>query len=375
MITYLVGNMGSGKTYYAVFKIYQLFLFKPEDSFLSKVIKPDDKRPEYLYCYTNIDGFKFDFDERFIKFNFESFYSDLEILYNLHIDGVSDKEVNEKAKELKLSRVFVVLDEAHNFFKKTKDPVLVWWLTYHRHLYQEIILITQNLALINSEYKRIANYFYRAVDSSRRFFSKKFRYILYSSHQLFKKDILNTINVPFSDEIFNLYHSGDAVSSKSYVRFYLLLFLVIIAVLCVAFYFLVNSFSSDSEKPLSAISNFSSVASYSNSLSFASPHQKQPKSDSISQSTYIYNLICINEICHFINQKYTFPFSYVSFVISSSKPLYFYPVTKNSHFTEYFLVFDTPALDDLVQTSNKFNKKDVSNESFKTTDTSPTLFK
>lgn len=370
--------MGSGKTYYAVFKIYQFFLFKPEDSFLSKIIKSEDKKPEYLYCYTNIDGFKFDLDERFIKFNFESFYSDLEILYNLHIDGVSDKEVNERAKELKLSRVFVVLDEAHNFFKKTKDPVLVWWLTYHRHLYQEIILITQNLALINSEYKRIANYFYRAVDSSRRFFSKKFRYVLYSSHQLFKKDILNTINVPFSDEIFNLYHSGDAVSSKSYVRFYLLLFLVIIAVLCVAFYFLVNSFSSDSDTSVSSdpVQPLESHQSSQQPRSYQpSSQQKQPKLDSISQSTYIYNLICINEICHFINQRYTFPFSYVSFIISSSKPLYFYPITKNSHFTEYFLVFDTPALDDLVQTSNKFNKKDVSNESFKTTDTSPTLFK
>lgn len=125
MITYLVGNPGSGKTYYAVFKIYQLFLFKPENSFLSKFIKPE-KQKEYTYCYTNINEFKFDLCDKFIKFDFDKFYADMSILHALYISKVTDAELNERAKELNLSGVFIVLDEAHNFLKAKEDPVLVW---------------------------------------------------------------------------------------------------------------------------------------------------------------------------------------------------------------------------------------------------------
>lgn len=57
MISYIVGNPGSGKTYYAVFKIYQLFLFKSKNTFLSKFIKPK-KQKTYDYCYTNINESK-----------------------------------------------------------------------------------------------------------------------------------------------------------------------------------------------------------------------------------------------------------------------------------------------------------------------------
>lgn len=371
MISYIVGNPGSGKTYYAVFEIYQLFLFKPNNTFLSKFIKPE-KQKTYDYCYTNINEFKFDLSNKFIKFDFDKFYSDMETLHALYLDDVTDDEINEKAKELKLHNVFVVLDECHNFLKDKENPVLVWWLTYHRHLYQDIMLITQDLTLVNNEYKRIAEYFIKAVDSSKRLFKNKFRYMLYGSYKMYQKDIMQKFNIPYLKEVFNLYHSGQITSQNSFVRRFLYFSLFLFIALSIYFYFFISSFRNDSDpvQPLESHESSQQPRSYQ-----PSPQQKQPKLDSISQSTYIYNLICINEICHFINQKYTFPFSYVSFIISSSKPLYFYPVTKNSHFTEYFLVFDTPALDDLVQTSNKFNKKDVSNESFKTTDTSPTLFK
>ena len=363
---------GSGKSYFAVYKLWSLFLYEPKKTFISKFIKPPAK-PEYLYCYTNINEFKFELDDRFIKFDFDEFYSGLETLHALYINQATDKEINEKAKELKLYKVLIVLDEAHNFLKAKEDNLLVWWLTYHRHLHHDIYLITQDLSLISNEYKRIAEKFYRAIDSSKRLFSSKFKYAYYSSYKMNISDRVNSfnINIPFNPEVFNLYHSGANSKSRSIVLFYVVCAVALAILTCALFY---NSFTSLFVQDTEQITKNQTV-SESVSVSRSSPHQTQPKSDSTSQSTYIYNLICINEICHFINQKYTFPFSYVSFVISSSKPLYFYPVTKNSHFTEYFLVFDTPALDDLIQTSNKFNKKDVSNESFKTTDTSPTLFK
>ena len=80
-----------------------------------------------------------------------------------------------RAKKLNLYKALFVIDEAHNFFQ-TKDDVLVWWLTYHRHLYQDIFLITQNLALIDRKYKPLAEYFYKAVPSSLRLNKKVFKY-------------------------------------------------------------------------------------------------------------------------------------------------------------------------------------------------------
>ncbi|MEH1010565.1 hypothetical protein QM027_06870 [Campylobacter concisus] len=77
MITYLVGNPGSGKTYYAVFMIYKLFLYEPKKTFLTKFVKPKEK-PDYSFCYTNINEFKFELSDKFKKFDFDEFSFRLE---------------------------------------------------------------------------------------------------------------------------------------------------------------------------------------------------------------------------------------------------------------------------------------------------------
>ena len=76
----------------------------------------------------------------------------------------------------------------------------------------------KDLSLVSNEYKTIAEYFYKAVDSSKRFFSKKFRYIQYSSYKLYQKDIISKFLVDFEQEIFNLYHSGNNGIGKSAVK-------------------------------------------------------------------------------------------------------------------------------------------------------------
>ena len=378
MITYLVGNPGSGKTYYAVFKIYQLFLFKPENSFLSKFIKPE-KQKEYTYCYTNINEFKFDLCDKFIKFDFDKFYADMSILHALYISKVTDAELNERAKELNLSGVFIVLDEAHNFLKAKEDPVLVWWLTYHRHLYQDIYLITQDLSLISNEYKRIAEHFLKAVDSAKRLFKNKFRYILYGSYKMYQKDVMQKFHIPYLKEVFDFYHSGQSTSQKSFVRkfFYIALFVFIL--LCIYFYFFLKSLSSDvsdDQKP-----DLESPGAQLSSSNFQPRLAHQPRPDPQSQiqipQTYIYYLSCIDDVCTFKNEKYPFPYGYISFTVSSHKPLYFYSTTKGKHLTEYFLVFDAPALEDLKNTSFLYQNpnKGVSYENTQTTNFSPNPFK
>lgn len=372
MMTYLVGNPGSGKTYYAVFKIYQLFLFKPQNSFLSKFIKPE-KQKEYTYCYTNINEFKFDLCDKFIKFDFDKFYSDMSILYALYISKVTDAELNERAKELNLSGVFIVLDEAHNFLKSKEDPVLVWWLTYHRHLYQDIYLITQDLSLIGNEYKRIAEHFLKAVDSAKRLFKNKFRYILYGSYKMYQKDVMQKFHIPYLQEIFDLYHSGQSSSQKSFVRkfFYIALFLFI--ALSIYFYFFLKSLSSDVSDEQQDDSTQSSQPIHAAEPRPAHQTKPTPQAKDKPSQTYIYDISCIDDVCNFKNEKYTFPYGFISHAISGSKPLYFYSTTKSKYMTEYFIVLGSDVLEPLKQISISY--KGAVNEKSSKDVPGPSIFK
>jgi len=364
MITYLVGNPGSGKTYYAVFMIYQIFLFEPKKTFLTKFVKPKEK-PNYSYCYTNINEFKFELCDKFKKFDFDEFYLGLRNLYALYKTGATDNEVNEKAKELNLYGCVFVLDECHNFFKDKKDEILVWWLTYHRHLYQDIYLITQDLTLVNNEYKRIAEKFYRAVDSSRRLFSKKFRYEVYASYRLYKKDQLEIINIPFLQEVFDLYHSGQSSNKKSFVRFYFLLAIVIFILLIFYFYFVVVSIfrgdTSEPEKNIPADEKIHVPASQTPASSSLFFDNKKPKDNNIDiPEIYIYDITCLNNNCHFSDDYHLFPLSLISYISSTHTPLYFYFEPKSHELVKYYYVFDKPVFANLIQKNNK----GVSDEKF-----------
>jgi len=174
MISYFLGIPGSGKTYYSVNVIYQNFL--KDTSSLKKKKKELSFKKDYKYCYTNINELKFKKLKNTIKLDFDDFFKKLTLLHRMYsIDKASDKELIEKAKELKLYKILFVIDEAHNYFDVNK-PVLVWWLTYHRHLYHDIFLITQNLSLINPKYKPLAERFYRAKPISLSFNKQYFYY-------------------------------------------------------------------------------------------------------------------------------------------------------------------------------------------------------
>lgn len=375
MITYLIGNPGSGKTYYAVFMIYQTFLFEPKKTFLTKFAKPKEK-PNYSYCYTNINEFKFELSDKFKKFDFDEFYLGLRNLYALYKTGATDNEVNEKAKELNLYGCVFVLDECHNFFKDKKDEILVWWLTYHRHLYQDIYLITQDLTLVNNEYKRIAEKFYKAVDSSRRLFSKKFRYEIYASFRLYKKDQLEIINIPFLEEVFNLYHSGQSSNKKSFVRFYFLLAILVFMFLLLYFYFIVMSMF-EVEKPyyenIPANEKIYAPASEQPKNSNLFYDDKNPKSNNIDlPEIYVYNISCLNDNCHFDDDYRLYPFSLITYISSTHKPLYFYFEPKANELVKYYYVFDKPVFANLIQKNNKGVSDEKFNQNINPT---PAIFK
>lgn len=370
MITYIVGVPGSGKSYFAVYKLWYMFIRKePEKkSLLSKILKPKPIENNYLYAYTNIDGFKFELDERLLKFDFEQFYSDMQILYAMYLDKKTDAEIIEVAKTMKLYKVMFIVDECHNYLRDKENPVLVWWVTYHRHLSHDLYLITQDLTLVNNEYKRIAEKFYKAIDSSKRLFSKTFKYAYFSSYKMNQCDRVNSfnINIPFIPEVFNLYHSGANSQSKSFVKFFISISILLVIVTIILFYYSYSSMFETSDKSSQLIQESSNLTISSETTT--KPKPKQP--DEPLQTLHYYNLTCIDEICRFKDEKYTFPYAYISYTLISSRPKYFYSNTKNKHFIEYFLVFDKPVLDEI-----KNLKKGVSNESVNQTSITSNLFK
>lgn len=217
-IAYIVGNPGSGKTYFAVNKLYEYFVEPTlkNKKILGFEIKRKIKTFDYLYCYTNINGLKFDISNKLLKFDFDVFYLYLSELYNLYSNSANDDEINIKANELKLFKSMFIIDEIHNVFKNKDDKILIWWLTYHRHIHQEIILITQDLSLVSNEYKRVAEFFYKALDSGKRISKNSFRYAQFSSYKMYGKDLVFRFSLKANQEVFNLYQSGKSSSNKSF---------------------------------------------------------------------------------------------------------------------------------------------------------------
>ncbi|AQW85868.1 zonula occludens toxin (Zot) family protein [Campylobacter pinnipediorum subsp. caledonicus] len=370
MISYIIGNPGSGKTYYAVNRIYETFLKQPEKSFFYKFKKDKKetkKQDEFYFCYTNIDGFKFDLDNRFKPFDFNKFYDDISILYACYLDKKGDKHLIEIAKQYNLFKVLIILDEAHNFFKNKKDEVLIWWLTYHRHLSQEIYLITQDLSLINPEYKRIAEFFYKAVDSSKRVFTNKLRYILYGSYKLYAKDEYRKINIDFSKDVFNLYHSGKIKNQSSLIKKFFSISLFLLFVLVIIFYFVIDSMTDDTKKDnTNDVKTINNIDTKNYNLSNNSKNKiikKYNKSDNDLENLYLYNITCIDSNCFIKKSDIEFPKSFLEFIISRNSALYFTSFQIGS-FTNYFFAFKSPVFD-VLNSINKGSKdeKDYTNTS------------
>lgn len=213
MVSLIVGFPGSGKSYYAVEKIYNL---------LSKSNKKDSN--EFDIIYTNIGGIKFDYFPD-SKIEFKKLVEDelIEYLKGCHalyekyknFDNV-DEYLIEYSKEKNFYNALIVFDECHDFFTP-QDRVKIFWLTYHRHLHHEIILLTQNKSLINSKYRAIPEQFIEAQPRSKKIFSNTLNYKFYASFAMRKTDHFNSMSLKTKQEIFDLYQSGNKSNQKSIV--------------------------------------------------------------------------------------------------------------------------------------------------------------
>nr|WP_314380585.1 zonular occludens toxin domain-containing protein [uncultured Campylobacter sp.] len=343
-LTYIVGNPGSGKTYLAVNKLYECFISDTKTN-----------KKNYRFAYTNINEFDFSKSDKIKKLDIDEFKANLSILYSYYKSKVDDTELIKHAKELNLCNVLIVIDECHStIFSQKGDKVLIWWLTYHRHLYQDIYLITQNLSLVDSAYKKIAEFFYKAVDGSKRLFSSRLRYVLFNSPTMYqKRDIVvgGGISLKFNPEIYKLYHSGDETKHKSLIKYYFLVSFFLIFLIVVLFLFFKDYFNT-SDKSTRKVSSISTSPVVVNQI-YANTAVSVDKNVSMAQIQYSYFVRCIYTDC-VIDGYAPFTYKYFSLMISQVEPIYIEYKSDTKGFLEIYAYFDKPVFENL--------KKEVKNE-------------
>lgn len=305
-ITYYTGIPRSGKTLKAVALIYETFVAPniEKTGFLDKALEKvgfsTEKESEYINCYTNINQFNFDIDERLLKLDFQELEKKLNLLHLMYLAKNSDDELIEKAKELNICHSLFVIDEAHNFFNKKSD-LLTWWLSYHGHIYHEIILITQHLTLILKEYTQFTEYFYRAVPQRFRFSKNTFKYIEYSGRELYKNQRLGTVSLKIKPEYFNLYVSGAKKNDKPVIYKYIFILLFMLLITAIAIY---RFNSSLEETKKQTLGDTSPVLETSNNISQQNTNNLSLQNEVIKEPLPVLKLfkfVCFEKFCYYKN--------------------------------------------------------------------------
>jgi len=231
------GIQGSGKSYYAMYRIFH-------------------DKGNYHKIYTNIDGIKT--DDKIKSIQFKEFVNDvLQDIYTQQVafDGSFKESIKlfQEAGYLpenvsKKNRVLLVIDEAQNYFGKSVklEPHLVWLVTQHRHLYFELYLITQKHTLLRNDY-HLFNAVYKALPPVKQVIPKKIRYIEYASLPINTDNESKRFTLPKEQKVFELYESGDKVESPNIITRYIVFFIVLV----VSLFFLVSYFLSSWVSPQS----------------------------------------------------------------------------------------------------------------------------
>ncbi len=342
-ISYIVGIPRSGKSYLAVYKLWQHFIHVPKKTLFSRFAKKNEEKKDYLVAYTNINGFDFKKSEKIKFLDFELLTEQLTDLYSMYKDKKSDDELIEVAKKYGIYKALFVIDECHNFLKSKGNEVLIWWFTYHGHLYQDMWLITQDLTLVNSEYKRIAEFFYKAVPPSKRINTKKFRYVQFASYKMYKIDLIQGggYNLPALQEVFDMYISGDKNNSKSIVKKYLYFALIPLFLIIPLVYIFIDSFKTDDASQNNTQTNKKTIQSKSNNKSnkLTSSPIKNNQIDDVNQSKEIlYEFQCFKDLCKHKETKKTLPRLLLFKILNDNNDTYVYIKKTNTDLVARYFV-------------------------------------
>lgn len=350
MISFFVGVPGSGKTYFAVDKIFNNF----SNDFSAK----RDKNATYENCYTNINEFKFDKLDNVFKLDFDVLKRNLTKLHQYYKDKKDDEFLINKCKEMNIYNTLFVVDEAHNYFD-SPDLVLTWWLSYHRHLFHEIILITQNLALIHSKYKSFSEFFYKAFPQSLTLFKTHFKYNVYCQSRMSQNSKSGSIKIKRDKKVFDLYKSGDSINSQNIILKFVLFSVVLFVALIIYFKFFVLPDSKDNDKNITQIQTSSPVPVVVNSIpaqNYSTPVQNYSTSahDTKYSNKMFIELSCNSSSCY--NKDIFLPIPLFEYYIKNKTIKLLYSKKINNNLYKYYVEFSNNFYDYI---SNKGSKNEA----------------
>ena len=317
MITIIDGLMGSGKTYYAVDFIF-------------------NHKNDYSKIYTNIDSFKYQHNIKPLKFSYvlgileaaKAIYdqedtSDQDIWNYLFSEGFLNSSDSSE-----ILPVLLVIDEAHNEFDK-KNELLTWFITYHRHLFIDAILITQTFNLIHYSYHKLFESILHAIPSSRQLIGNKFKYQKHIKLPIQDGKfgtLTGEIYLKKDQEVFSMYQSGDKVRSKSLINKYLYYIIVFVAAGAFGFYQLINYLSPEPIEPI----HKKSYNVDSNTVKTTSNHK-------LKGLTYL-KVNCFSVSCQNKKQNINFNIDDLQMLLDSTNSKYLRSVKVSDSFANVYLL-------------------------------------
>jgi hypothetical protein len=102
-------------------------------------------------------------------------------------------------------------------------------------LNHEILLLTQNKSLINTQYRNIPELFIKAQPISKAISKTTMRYFNYTDYRMTQK--FSTTEIKINDTYFDLYTSGNTSNQKLVGKKYIYMFLFFILFLILIFSF------------------------------------------------------------------------------------------------------------------------------------------
>lgn len=331
MISFFIGVPGSGKTYFAVDKIYNNF---STDSSAQR-----DKKATYENCYTNINEFKFNKVESVYKLDFDDLKIKLTELHKYYKEKKDDEFLIAKCKEFNIYNTLFVIDEAHNYFD-VKDNVLIWWLSYHRHLFHEIILITQNISLIETKYKSFSEFFYKASPQSLTLFKSHFKYTVYCQSRMSINSKSGVVKVKRNKKVFELYKSGDSINAQNIILKYILFSLILF--ICLFLYlkfFILNNDEIENNVSVAAVQQLVPVQQTApvQPVQQVSSVQYVAPSPTFVSENILFNLNCSDVSCS--NEDINIPPDLITYFVKEKKIKILYSKKVTSKYFKFY--FDT----------------------------------
>ena len=227
MITLITGHTGGGKTYLAV----------------NEIIKSlNSNRKVYTNIKLNI------FDKNYHYLSDEKLKQELEEIGALVSSASSQEDAKELMRNQKnyLFDSLIVIDEAHFMGFRDKSIELNNFLTIHRHLGVDLILITQTSSNIHKIHLDLVHKHFEARPASKRILQNTAFYRVYEP---FGSKEFSNYSLKFDEDIIKLYKSGkkEKAINKNVIKAFGFLG-VAVAVGLYSFYNLFSSFTDDTPK-------------------------------------------------------------------------------------------------------------------------------